>query len=111
MEPQIYPLQRFVAGDHWPGIPSVQIKINGAAPPTALSSARLRFLNSGGPAVEIASPTGIVITNPTTWLMTIPKQAVPGLTAGHWRWQLKTTDAAGVVATWLAGEVEALESV
>lgn len=113
MKPQTHPLQTFVAGDHWPGLQTVQIKVNGTAPTTALSSVRIRFSKGGGTApVELTSATSaITISNAATWIIIVPKQAVAGLTAGRWHYQLKTTDAAGVVATWLCGEVEVLPTI
>lgn len=115
MTPYNYPLGPFTAGDHFPGIPSLSLQINGAAPASALASARMRFKPSDrrpDAAVELTSGAGkITISSAANWQMTVPVQAVPGLTAGTWKYNLETTNAAGVVQTFLAGELSVLEDV
>jgi len=113
MTPAQRTLKAFTAGDHFPGIPLITIKVNGSAPSSALASARLRFQKHGtSTVVELLSSNGkISIQSNANWQLTVPKQAVPGLTAGRWNWNLETTSAAGVVETYLAGNQNVFEDV
>jgi hypothetical protein len=54
-EPTHFTLESFTAGDQFPGIPSIRIAINGAAPATDLVSAELRFAQKGKTTVVLAS--------------------------------------------------------
>lgn len=44
----------------------------------------------------------ITITDPATWLITVPAQGLP-LAVGQWAWDFETTDAAGVIRTLYKG--------
>lgn len=107
MTPQKLDLEPFTEGDTWRGIPSITITVNGAPPTSALASVKMRFSpvsDNVASAVELTSAAGkITISNAANWIMVIPAQSVPALVAGRWDWQLKTTDAAGSVTTYLAG--------
>ena len=116
MTPQSLTLESFTEGDTWEGIPSITIAINGAAPVSAMSLVTMRFKKAGlatSTAVVLtsATPGQITITNAATWTFTVPEQIVTGLTVGKWTWQIRITNAAGVKKTYLADEIEVLESV
>ena len=120
MTPQALTLDPITAGDTWPGIPSISIRIsvNGvSSPPSSpLKTVRMRFaqrLMSLGDVVELSSssPDEILITSAANWEFSIPPQAVPSLTEGSWRWNLETTADDGTVATYLAGEFPVLPDV
>lgn len=101
-------------GDTWPGIPAISILVGGVHPAFAVASARLVFFRAGKdpgttPATGcvVASPSGVVILNAATWSMTVPP-AVLLLDRGDWSLQFKTTDAAGIIKTWVAGTITIL---
>jgi len=114
MKPENITLEPFVAGDHWEGIPALTIQINNAPPASALGSVRLRFTKDERTTevVELSSEDDeITIVDAAAWEISIPEQAVPGLTAGKWRWNLETTNAAGVVKTSVEGTQKVLRDV
>ncbi len=115
MSPALLRLEPFTAGDTWDGIPSITLKINGAAPAAALASARMRFQRDGRQIpefVELSSAVGaqIVITSAAGWELTVPPQPV-ALTRGSWSYNLETTDTAGEVQTFLFGSIEILRDI
>lgn len=115
MKPSKLALQDFTAGDTWEGIPSITIRVNGAAPASDIASVTMRFKQANlvpGDVVELSSAAGkITIVNANTWEISVPEQLVPGLTHGKWMWRIRITDAAGKKATYLADELCVLEDV
>jgi hypothetical protein len=114
MKPESITLEPFTEGDHWEGIPAITILINDEPPASALSGVRIRFTKDVR-TVEVVELTSaddqITIVDANAWELSIPEQAVPGLTAGKWRWNLETTNAAGVVKTYLEGTLLVLRDV
>jgi hypothetical protein len=115
MIPKSLDLESFVSGCSWSGIPSLTIKVNGAAPASALSAATMRFIpsdNRDDAAVELSNTnTKITIVSAANWQLSIPKQIVPGLTAGKWKYQLVLTAANGDKDCYVTGNLPVLEHV
>jgi hypothetical protein len=111
MVPQQVPLESFTAGDHFPGIASITVRIDALPPTLPIASARMRFAKAPSeadrapaPPVELSIANAkITLVSAANWSLAVPKQSVPGLTAGEWIWNLETIDSAGVVSTYLAG--------
>jgi hypothetical protein len=118
MIPAKLALEKFTEGDEWDGIPSLTITINGAAPPVPLASAKMRFKKPGAvpsTVVELSSatPGQITIVSAATWEISVPPQLVAGLTFGKWTWRLRCLDTSttGRPKTYLADEIEVLETI
>jgi hypothetical protein len=119
MTPKSITLEPFTEGDGFPGIPLVTITVGPtggpyAPPASALALVTMRFSKADGTAevVELSSATDkIEITDDAGWIFSVPKQVVPGLTAGRWNWRIRCTDATGMPDTYLAGQVNVLETV
>lgn len=116
MTPAKLTLTPFTEGDTWEGIPSLTIRVNGAAPAADITSVTMRFKKADRvPGTEVqlssATPAQITITNANNWQIAIPPQIVPGLISGKWTWRLRVTDATGVISTYLADELTVLETV
>ena len=123
MSPNPLPLEPFTQGDQWEGLPSVAgtpfftLQINGLAPASPLAAVTMRFAPKDHPknvsSVELSSadPLQIHIDSTANWQFSIPPQFIPGLTFGEWRWNIRTTDAAGAKRTWLADTLSVLETV
>ena len=123
MTPENLILVPFTEGDTWEGLPMIAgesaftLQLDGAAPPDALVRVSLHFASNDQPKttppVEISSdlPAQIVIDDSTLWKFSIPEQPMPGLTAGKWRYNLRTQSATGAIRTWIVGTIEILESV
>lgn len=116
MTPSKLALVPFTEGDTWEGIPSVTIRVNGAAPASAMSLVTMRFKKAGAvpsETVELSSAVSgkITITDAATWVFTVPEQEVPGLTAGKWTWRIRVRDAANKRRTYLSDQIEVLETV
>lgn len=114
MKPESITLEPFVAGDHWEGISAITIAINDAPPASPLASVRMRFTKDERTedVVELSSADNkITIVDADAWEIRVPEQAVPGLSAGRWRWNLETTSAAGVVKTYVQGTLQVLKDV
>jgi hypothetical protein len=99
MIPINQPLEDFVEGHTWGGIPAIVIRVNGSPPASALASVTMRFKKVGSevtPVVELSSAVAgqITITSAANWEFTIPKQLVPGLTDGRWSWMITCLDVA-----------------
>ena len=110
MIPQYIPLTPITEGDAFPGIPAIQIRTGPeggpyVAPEKDLTLARLIFgpADGKGAAVVLSSAVSgeINITSAANWEITIPRQVIPGLTAGRWNVQLKLTDADGMPETYI----------
>ena len=120
MIPDTIPLIPFTEGDAFPGVPTIQIRTGPeggpfVAPEADLSLAQLIFspADGKGDRVILSSAVAgqITIVSAQNWDMTIPRQAVPGLTAGRWNVQLKLTDSAGLTDTWIATQQLILPTV
>jgi len=115
MRPSKLPLEPFTAGDHFDGIPTVTITVNGAPPASAMTLVTMRFKKKdfpNGTPVELSSADAeITIESAANWEFSVPEQAIAGLTDGTWTWRISVTDAEGVKKTYLADEITVLETV
>lgn len=106
MTPGTYHLPGLVEGDTWTGVPSLRVRVNDAAPPSALALVRLQVRRRHDDAVAMLSLTsadgGIVIGDAAEWELSIPPRQI-ALAAGRYVYDLEFTDAAGTVKTYLAG--------
>lgn len=97
MIPKTQEIESFVEGHTWPGIPAVTIRVGGNPPASPISTVVMRFekIGSEGEEVELSSATAgqITIASAANWEFSVPKQIVPGLTAGRWRWMTTITDS------------------
>lgn len=124
MEPQKLTINKFTEGDEWEGIPEISITVGPelgpfAPPANPLALVTMRFKKATevtpNPVVELSSatPGQITITNAATWTFSIPPQIVDLLTYGKWKWRIRCKDntVTGKPKTYLADEVEILETV
>jgi len=124
MKPQKLFIEAFTEGDEWDGIPEISITVGPeggpfAPPANPLSVVTMRFKKASdvqpNAVVEISSATAgqITITNAATWTFSIPPQIVALLAYGKWKWRIRCKDntATGKPKTYLADEVEILETV
>ena len=100
-------LTPFTAGDYFPGIPGIIIDIGGVPPAASLVRARLGFVaadkRTATPFVMTTENATITLVSGANWHLSIPRQAVPLLTAGIWIYNLELQDANGVVDTYMVG--------
>jgi hypothetical protein len=118
MIPGKLPLEKYTEGDEWEGIPSLSITVNGAPPTTPLGIVTMRFKKAGSvpsDVVQLSSATAgqITILDPANWEISVPPQVVAGHTFGKWVWRLRCQDtsATGRPKTYVADEIEVLETV
>jgi hypothetical protein len=95
------------SGDTFPGIPAIQILINGEAPTFPIASARIHFRrirgSAGTPDLELSTTNlGIEITDAPTWILHIPAFLVE-LVPGTYYYDLETTDSEDTVRTYVSG--------
>jgi len=100
-------LPSFLEGDHFYGLPEVQIRTaDGSVPASPIASVVMRFAPVGGgdqAAFELTLAAGRITADLGAWDIAVPEQAVPELSAGRWAWRLTTVNAAGVRRTWARG--------
>lgn len=114
MTPKSITLEPFTEGDHFPGIPALTLQIAGDVPATPLATALMRFspADGNGTAVELSSADSkITIVSAANWEISVPRQTVPGLTAGRWNCQIKLVDTSGVKDTYIATQQLVLPTV
>lgn len=115
MTPKSITLEPFTEGDHFPGIPSLSIRVDGAIPASTLTTAVMRFYpaEGNGTAVQLSSATAgqITIVSAANWEISIPRQAIAGLTAGRWNAQIKLTNASAVKDTYISTQQLVLPTV
>lgn len=124
MTPQKLSLEPFTEGDEWEGIPSITIRTGPTggpfvAPAIPLASVTMRFKRSGAEppveVVELSSATAgqITITSAANWQFSVPSQLVPLLKFGKWKWRIRLRDTStdGNPRTYLADEIQVLETV
>lgn len=115
MTPRSIALEPFTQGDHFPGIPALTITVNDVPPASPLARAVMRFFpaDGNGDEVELDSntPGQITILNAANWELSIPRQAIPFLTAGRWNTQIKLTDSTGAVDTYISTQQLVLPTV
>jgi len=110
MSPVEIALPSHTSGDTWEGLTIGPVLFNGVQPASALVSCRIYFRRATGAlGYKLKSVPGtgegaITIANQTTWLVTVPEQALP-LDVGSWLWDFETTDAAGVIRTLYHGTI------
>lgn len=118
MSAAIHHPEPIYAGDTWPGLPAITIRVATegdpapAAPPALpVASARLLFFKPGelpgGKAPATGCELPVTITSAAGWELAIPPVILP-LAPGEWAFQLKTTDSAGTIRTWLTGTLQIL---
>ncbi len=114
MTPKTITLEPFTEGDHFPGIPALSILIEGVTPATPLATAIMRFAPADGSAepVELTSADEqITIVSAANWEISVPRQAVPGLTARRWNCQIKLIDTTGIKDTYISTQQLVLPTV
>lgn len=99
-------------GDHFWGVPEFSITIQNVAPTDDVASAIMQFrpfpLAADDETVLVewtSAAAEIVIEDANAWTFSIPKQAL-ALTAGKYTYAFQATDAAGVIQTYITGEIE-----
>lgn len=113
MSAAIYQTEPIYAGDTWPGIPSISIRVNGAPPSDPVASAKLIFFKAedgpSSPALTLQSPDDIHISNSGQWEMDIPP-IVLALPPGEWtfRFSTETSNEESVIRTWITGTLQIL---
>lgn len=87
---------------------SFQVEINGAAPSSTLSAVSVKFAKDG--AVTLTPTTSI--TSAALWQFTVGPVAASGmgLAEGIHDFDIKTTDASGVVSKYVRGTINILPS-
>jgi len=100
---QKMPLTPWTEGDAWEGVPAILITTGPdggpyTAPDSPLTLVTMRFKKIGdasAPIVELSSAAAgeITIVSAATWEISLPRQIIPGLTAGRWLWQIRCTDS------------------
>ena len=116
MIPGKLPLDPFTEGDKWEGIPALTITINGAQPADPVTLVTMKFkladdLPSSVVTLTSATPGQITIVDAAAWEIAIPAQTIAGLTYGKWTWRIECTDATNGARTYIADEIEVLETV
>jgi hypothetical protein len=117
-------LTPFTEGDEWEGIPLITITVGPdggpfVPPANPLALVTMRFKKNTdvqpNPVVELSSatPGQITIQDAADWQFSIPPQILPSLTHGKWTWRIRCKDNAGDGSpkTYLADEIEVLETV
>jgi len=84
------------------------VEINGSAPSNVLSAVSVVFAKNGAATLTPA----VTITNAATWAFTVGPVAAAdmGLADGVHTFDIETTDAAGNVKKYVAGEIKILPS-
>lgn len=108
MKPAAYNLPSVTRGDTWSGFRVTGVLVDEAAPSSNLSSVAMQFQADGdldGAIVQSLTSGGgdITINDAATWDFTVNATVLSGLVAGRYRYDLTTTDAAGVLKTYLEG--------
>lgn len=116
MRPGKLSLDPFTEGDRWDGIPNLSITSNGTTPESPIQSVTMRFKRAGevpSTPVELSSAEAgeIEIVSAANWEITVPPQEVSGLTRGKWIWRMRIIAQDGSKRTYLADEIEILETV
>ncbi|MGL6349231.1 MAG: hypothetical protein ACRC2U_05135 [Aeromonas sp.] len=102
--PILIPLTKLVAGDTWPGIAELRVRIAGTAPTSQLTAVTMRLVRTDSrSAVPIIIPVQIV--DPLLWIMRVPALIIPGVSTGRYKYHITCTDAAGTVQTYFKGEI------
>ena len=99
--------------DHWEGIPTISIEVNGAPPTSPVASATLSFYQErmagsdlGAPLLVLSSADdGVTISDAANWQMVVPITDV-GLPIGKYSCRFRTVNAAGYKRTWFTGTLE-----
>lgn len=107
-----------VHGDTWGGIPQIQVKINGAPPPSALVALNMHFRKSWSdfvPAFKLSTSPGpgegtITIGDAAKWIASIGSQALP-LEPGVWLFDLQFTAADGSLFTPVGGTLAVVKDI
>ena len=110
MIPQPLTLEPWTAGDHCPKIGPVVIDWGGVTPPKAMKTVLMRFKQSAI-VVELSSDANEITIIAADWTFTVPRQAVAGLTAGEWVFQVKVIAVDDVLDTYIADKVTLLPNV
>ena len=96
-------------GDTWDGIPSASLSSTGTAFNNPLSSVRMSFWAAGASASSLdlnSSDSKITIADADAWEFEVLPVSPMTLTAGHYSWQIQTTDSADRIKTYLQGVIE-----
>jgi hypothetical protein len=109
MTPATYHLPSVVEGDTWAGIPALTVRVNNAAPASALALVRIQIRRRHDDAdalvsLHSGSGGGISIDDAAAWEVSVARRVLD-LPAGRYVHDVEFTDAAGEVRTYLAGSL------
>lgn len=113
---KIDPLPVHTRGDHWDGMIVGPVLINDETPYFNIASCRMQFRDGEGNlgyelnSVPTAGKGTIDLTDPITWLVTLPLQALP-LDVGKWYWDFEVTDTDGSVLTLYTGTMKVIGDI
>ncbi|MEO0415009.1 MAG: hypothetical protein AAF226_08670 [Verrucomicrobiota bacterium] len=121
MTPANVQLPNIVQGDTWEGFTVPEVKSCGQPMLNTLARVRLQFKRADAAAVGAAaiaaldldtdSSTQISILDPVNWAIQIGPvdySDMEAVTAGEWKWDLETTDSAGIRLTIYQGTITVL---
>lgn len=102
-------LEAIVYRDTWGGF-TVSASSTGTALDSNLASVRMFFRDSDGASgLELTSADSeITITDANAWAFTVLAVNPFPLAVGFWYWSIETTNALGIVKTYLVGKIEVL---
>ena len=111
MKQGIYNWPDLVSGDTIDVMPFT-IAVNGVAPSAALSSVRISIYKDGVTAIEKTSGAGITIISAANWQFELDEVAgsETDIAVGFYNVDVETTDADGVVKTYITGNLNILPS-
>lgn len=115
MSAAIYTTEAIYAGDTWPGIPSITIRVNDLPPANAVAGAKLVFYKADEspltPALTLTDEAGdIEIIDASNWQLAIPGTPLD-LPPGEWTFRFSTNAATSgneLVRTWIVGTLTIL---
>lgn len=112
--PARYTLPAAVAGDTFPGITELTVKVNGSAPANSLSSVRMdiRTAADATSATKALTSAGgdITINDAAAWNITVEPFAID-IAADNYVFDIEFTDSAGNVSTYVAGTWKVVQDV
>jgi len=102
-------LEPIVYRDTWAGV-TVSASCTGAALDSNLSSVRMFFRDGDGvTGLELTSANAkITITDANAYAFTVLAVNPLTLDIGNWYWSIETTNALGIIKTYIVGTLEVL---
>jgi len=102
-------LEPIVYRDTWGGL-TLSFASDGTAMDSNLSSVRMFFRDADGvTGLELTSADSeITITDANAWAFTVLPVNPLTLAIGNWYWSIETTNAFGIIKTYLAGTMKVI---